>query len=120
MSFSDTLTLKNAAAANVTMARLTDDQSKSTYMDITSSLSTPRQLMIAHQMATSPSGTDRHLTKFTKTVLDTNLKPQTAIINISCSVPRLGIARGDLDDLIAMFKEFYLTANVDKLFRGEV
>lgn len=120
MSFSDSIVLKNAAAANVTMSRLSDDASKSNYLDISSTLSTPRTLSIAHQMSNSPNGVDRHLVKLTKTVLDGQSKPQTGTLNITLNIPRLGIVRADVDDLIAMAKDFLITGNVDKLVRGEL
>lgn len=120
MSFSDSIILKNAAAQNVTMSRISDDASKSNYLDVASTLSTPRTMSLGHQMSTSPSGVDRHLVKLTKTVLDANSKQQTATINLTINMPRVGIVRGDIDDLVAMLKEFLVTANMDKLVRGEL
>lgn len=120
MSFSDSIVLKNAAAANVTMSRISDDATKSNYLDVASTLSAPRTLSLGHQMSTSPNGVDRHLIKLTKTALDGTSKPQTLTTNLTLNVPRLGIVRTDVDDLVAMLKEFLVIANMDKLVRGEL
>ena len=71
-------------------------------------------------MATAPDGSDRHLVKFTKLVMDSNLRPRTAVLNVTLAVPRVGITRTNVDDLIAEAKEFLVTANVDRIMRGEL
>lgn len=120
MSFDSTVTLKNAAAANVSMLRLAADLVKSKYIDGASALATPRTMEITHTVATSPNGVDRHLLKFQKVALDTLSKPQTLTMNVTLNVPRQGIVRVDVDDLIAMCKEFWTTGNVDKMLRNEI
>lgn len=120
MSFSESIVVKNAAAANVTLQRLNGDSQKVTYIDVSSTLATPRNMFISHQMSSAQDGTDRHLVKLTKVALDANSRQCTATLNLTLNVPKLGIVRGDVDDLIAMVKEFLVTANVDKLIRGEV
>lgn len=120
MSFDSTITLKNAAAANISMLRLAADLVKSKYIDGASALATPRTMEITHTVSTSPSGVDRHLLKFQKVALDANSKPQTLTMTITLTVPRLGIVRGDVDDLIAMQKEFWTSGNTDKMLRNEI
>lgn len=120
MSFDATLSLKNAAAATISMLRLAADLIKSKYIDSSSSVSTPRTLEITHTVATSPSGVDRHLVKFQKVALDSNSKPQTLTLTKTLTVPRTGIVRADVDDLLAMDKEFWTTGNTDKVLRNEV
>lgn len=120
MSFDAVLTLKNAAAANVTMSRVAGDLTKVHYLDSASALSTPRTLEIAHTKSNSPNGVDRHLVKLQKTVLDSQSRPQTLTMTHTITVPRVGIVRADIDDLVAMNKEFWSTVNVDKLLRNEI
>lgn len=120
MSFDSTITLKNALAANVSMLRIASDLSKSKYLDGASALSTPRTMEITHTVSTSPNGVDRHLVKFQKTALDTNSRPQTLTMTKTLTVPRVGIVRADVDDLIAMDKEFWTVGNTDKILRNEI
>lgn len=120
MSFDSTITLKNAAAANVSMLRLANDLVKSKYIDGSSNLSTPRTLEITHTVSTSPNGVDRHLVKYQKVALDSNSKPQTLTMTKTLTVPRQGIVRADVDDLLAMDKEFWTTGNTDKMLRNEI
>lgn len=120
MSYASTLVLKDRAAANVTFVRLTSDNQTVKYGLQTASLNTPTLFTIGHQMTSSPTGNDRHMVKIAKTVLDSSLKQQTAVLNFTLSVPRNGIVRNDIDDIIAELKEFLVTANVDALLRGEL
>lgn len=120
MSFDATITLKNFAAANVSMLRIAADLSKSKYLDGASALSTPRSMEITHTVSTSPNGVDRHLLKFQKTALDTNSRPQTLTMTKTLTVPRQGIVRADIDDLLAMDKEFWTVGNTDKMLRNEI
>lgn len=120
MSFDATIVLKDAAAANVSMLRLAADLVKSKYIDSASALATPRTAEITHTVSTSPNGVDRHLLKFQKTALDANSKPQTLTMTQTLTVPRQGIVRADVNDLIAMAKEFWTTGNTDKMLRNEI
>lgn len=120
MSFDSTITLKNAAAANVSMLRLAADLVKSKYIDGSSTPSTPRTMEITHTVSTSPNGVDRHLLKFQKVSLDSNSRPQTLTMTKTLTVPRQGIVRADVDDLIAMEKEFWTSGNIDKMLRNEI
>lgn len=121
MSYASTIVLKNAAAANQNFLRLNGDSSKVNYMLDTSSLSAPVSLVIGHQMATSKSGSDRHLVKVSHTALDVNGNPFTLVLNVTLSVPRnTTVTRTMINDAIAQMKEFFGTANVDALLRGEV
>lgn len=120
MSFDATIVLKNAVAATVSMLRLASDFVKSKYIDAASSLATPRTLEITHTPATSPNGVDRHLVKYQKVALDSSSKPQVLTLTHTLTVPRTGITRADVDDLLAMNKEFWTTGNTDKVLRNEI
>lgn len=120
MSFDTTLALKNAAAATVTFNRLTGDSSKAVYQNSATGVSDANKCEISHQMSTASDGSDRHLIKFTKLVMDANLRPRTAVLNVTLAAPRVGITRTHIDDLIAEAKEFLVTANVDRIMRGEL
>lgn len=120
MSFDATITLKNAAAANVSMLRIAADLVKSKYFDSASALSTPRSMEITHTISSSPNGVDRHLVKYQKVALDTNSRPMTLTMTKTLTVPRTGIVRSDVDDLIAMDKEFWTVGNTDKILRNEI
>lgn len=120
MSFDASIALKNAAATTVTMLRLGGDFLKSKYLDQAAALATPRTMELTHTASQTPNGTDRHLVKFQKVALDSNAKPQILTMTVTLSVPRTGIARVDVDDLLAMNKEFWTTGNTDKMLRLEV
>lgn len=120
MSFDSTITLKNAANQDVTFLRLNADSSKVTYALSTATLSEPVLLTIGHQMTSAMDGSDRHLVKVSKTVLDTDGRPRTATINVTKADPRLGVTRADRDDMLAYAKSFLVILNVDKLERGEL
>lgn len=120
MSYASTLTLKDRSAANQTFVRLKADNTQVSYGLQTADLNTPTLLVIGHQMTNSPTGSDRHLVKISKTVLDASNKQVTAVMNFTVSVPRVAVTRNDIDDMIAELKEFLATANVDALTRGEL
>lgn len=118
--YASPMTLKDGSAANVTFVKLTSDAQSSKWVNSATTLSTPSSMQISHTMTTAPDGSDRHLVKFAKTVLDANSRPRTVVLNCTLSVPRIGITRADVNDVIAELKEFVVTANVDALLRGEV
>lgn len=120
MSFASTIVLKNAAAANENFLRLAADSGKVTYALSSATLNAPVTLTIGHQMTSAMDGSDRHLIKIARTVLDTDSRPRTLVVNCTISVPRLGISRTDVDNALAELKEFFATANVDALLRGEL
>lgn len=120
MSFASTIVLKDAAAANENFLRLFADSSKVTYGLSTATLNAPVNLIIGHQMTSAMEGSDRHMVKITRTVLDASGRPFTMVLNLTLSIPRAGIARGDINNAIAELKEFLGTANVDALLRGEI
>lgn len=118
--YASPLVLKDGAAANVSFVKLNSDAQSSKWTNVASTLSAPSTMQISHTMTTAPDGSDRHLVKFAKTILDSNSRPRTAVLNCTLSVPRVGITRADVNDIIAELKEFLGTANVDALLRGEV
>lgn len=120
MSFASTIVLKDAAAANENFLRLAADSSKVTYALSSATLNAPVILTIGHQMTSAMDGSDRHMVKISRTVLDSDNKPRTLVLNCTLAVPRLGIARTDVNNAIAELKEFFGTANVDALLRGEI
>lgn len=120
MSYANTLVLKDAAAANENFLRLNADSQKVNYALATSTSSEPVLLVIGHQMSSAIDGSDRHMIKISRTVLDSNSRPRTLVITCTVSVPHLGIARTDVNNGIAELKEFFSTANVDALLRGEL
>lgn len=121
MSFASPLVLKDAAAANENFIRLASDKSQVTYALQTATLNAPVTLTIGHQMTSAQDGSDRHLIKIARTVIGTDSKPRTAVLNCTISVPRNAIARVDVNNCIAELREFLLSAaNVDALLRGEL
>ena len=118
--YASPMTLKDGSAANVTMVKLSSDAQSSRWINSATTLSAPSSLQISHTMSTAPDGSDRHLVKLAKTVLDSNLRPRTVVLNCTLSVPRVGVTRADVNDVTAELKEFLVTANVDALLRGEV
>lgn len=104
--FASSLTLKNAAAAVVTYIRVVADLTKAVYAHATSTLSLPIQLTIAHQVAKSPTGTDRHLLKHARTVSTLEGKLVTSVFNVTAAIPREGITRAHINDDIAALREF--------------
>lgn len=120
MSFASTIVLKNAAAVAEDFLRLHSDSSKVTYALGGSTLNAPVTLIIGHQMTSALEGSDRHMIKITRTVLDTSNRPFTLVLNTTISVPRAGVSRTDVNNAIAELKEFFSTANVDALLRGEL
>lgn len=121
MSFASTIVLKDAAAASENFLRINADSQKVNYALASASLSTPVTLTIGHQMTSARDGSDRHLVKVSRTVLDSNFVARTAVLNCTLSVPRLGISRVNIDNSVAELIEFFkTTANVDALLRGEL
>lgn len=121
MSFSSPIVLKDAAAANENFIRLSGDKAQVTYALQTATLNAPVLLVVGHQMTTAPEGSDRHLVKISRTVIGTDAKPRTSVLNCTLSVPRSTISRTDVNNMIAELREFLVsTANVDALLRGEL
>jgi hypothetical protein len=86
-------------------------------------LPTVRTMSVKHSTMGSVKGgdiADRHLLQFTYSVNDAAGKAQLLTLNCTLAVPRsTSIVRADVDHLIAFAKNFLITANVDKLLRGE-
>lgn len=121
MSFVSPIVLKDAAAANQNFIRLASDKTQVSYALQTATLNAPVLLVIGHQMTSSPEGSDRHLVKISRTVIGTDSKARTAVLNCTLSVPRNTISRTDVNNCIAELREFLnSTANVDALLRGEL
>lgn len=121
MAFPDSIVLKDRLNANVTFQRTSASETKALYIDANSSLATPTTLMIAKTPAKNADGTDRYVTKVTKTVLDgVSGKSRPVSHSSADSIPRLGVARTDVDDVVAMVNSFNTVANYDRKVRGEI
>lgn len=120
MAFPDSIVLKDRLNANVTFQRVSASETKAMYIDAASSLAAPTILMIAKTPAKNADGTDRYVTKVTKTVLDANGKSRPVSHSSADSVPRMGVARTDVDDVVAMVNSFNTVANYDRKVRGEI
>lgn len=120
MAFPDSIVLKDRLNANVTFQRVSASETKAMYIDSASSLAAPTTLMVAKTPAKNADGTDRYVTKVTKTVLDVNGKSRPVSHSSADSVPRMGVARTDVDDVVAMVNSFNTVANYDRKVRGEI
>lgn len=120
MSFPTTIALKNAAGTAETFIRIGQDGDTVKYLLGTSTLTAPVELTIGHQMTKSADGSDRHMVKMSRTVIGTDLKPRTIVLNLTGSIPRSAITRTNVDDGLAELKEFVSqVAMIDALLRGE-
>jgi hypothetical protein len=121
MSFESTLVLKNAAAVDQNFIRINpSDPTKSTFMQENSTLSLPESFVIGHQMAKSPRGVDRHLVKASISVEDTAEAIVMGSVATTITVPRTGITRAHVNDMLARQIDFLSDpAIVDKIMRGE-
>lgn len=122
MSFADTLTLKNAANADVTFGRIGTVGGNVRYLDLASTLTEPRELYIGHQMATSPNGFDRHLLKMLVAKADASGKVYQEVWNFTRTSPRSGIITDTMSkDLLAFGTNLLKDASLfDKWKRGEM
>lgn len=122
MSFADTLTLKNAADADVNFTRIGLVGGNVRYLDLASSLSEPREIVIGHQMATNPIGFDRHLLKVCVAKADASGKIFQEIWNVTRTTPRNGVITDAMaKDLVAFSSNFLGNATLfDKWKRGEM
>lgn len=121
MSYASTITLKDAAAANVVFNRIRATNDEVFYADAASTLSQPNLLTIGHKVTNSISGSDRHMVKLAKTSVGTDNVPRTLVCTLTVNVPRQTLTRTDVNNILAGFKEFIgTTANVDALLRNEL
>jgi hypothetical protein len=119
MSFPATLTLQNAAAVDETWVRLKGDTTQVIYVRQDASLNEPEQLIITHQMASSMKGSDRHLVKFSTTVLDTDGNPYTEVQSFTQNVPRPAVSATNVANNLARLKSLMTEANQAAILRGE-
>jgi hypothetical protein len=120
MAFPATLVLKNAANADKNFIRVSADKQRVTYALDGASLSEPVTLQVAHTMSPALDGSNRHLLKLSFTELDANNRQRTAVVNMTIAMPKVGVARANLDDVIAYVKNFFVTSNVTAVLRGEL
>lgn len=119
---SSTISLNDASAASKSFVQNKISETGSTRIDTTTNLSAPRTMVIGH--TTSGQGAkvvDRHLIQFSHNETDLAGNLQTAVVNVTISVPRAAaISRVEIDDLIAFARNFTgVSANIDSILRNE-
>lgn len=89
MSFTDTLSLDNAAGAEATFVLLSRDATGTRRLDNSSTPAEPRACVIKHTTSgVGQAAVDRHLVQFSITKLDAETIPRTGIVNLTLTVPR--------------------------------
>jgi hypothetical protein len=119
MSFPATLVLKDENDANETWVRLKSDTTQVIYVRSDANLNEPEQLIITHQMTSSMKGSDRHLAKFSTTVLDTDGSPYTEVQSFTQNVPRVAVSATIVKRNWARLKSLMTDENQAAILRGE-
>lgn len=92
MSLTSTLALDDATGDEVTWVLLSQDANGSRRLDSASTNAEPGSLVIRHSVAGSGiNAVDRHLVQFSRTLLDSENVPRTAIVNFTVAVPRASV-----------------------------
>lgn len=89
MNFAADIVLDDADGTDITYRRVGTSDSGSKWIDIATNLSAPAFMEILH--STSGKGADaidRHLVRFTRTVVDASSVPRTLTVNFTLAVPR--------------------------------
>jgi hypothetical protein len=124
MAFASNISINDNAAASKTFKQISSEPTGTVRMDDSTTNVAPRQMVIRHTKST-PKGstvvTDRHLLQFSTTKVDTENEAQTAIVNLTISIPRSpAVVQADVDHLLAFVKNWIATgANVTGLVLGE-
>lgn len=121
MAASADIVLADYSAANKTFSPSIAVANGSQYVDVSSTVTSPRTLQIKHimQPASGNTGADVHTVSFAHTVLDSvTSKPYTASIALTLRVPKVGPTIGNRRDLWTFVKNFLTDANVEKLLIG--
>lgn len=111
MSLSETLSLKNEAAASKSFVTTNVSGSSRTRLDSATSLQNPTKLTISH--STSGNGdslADRHLIQATRVEDDADGVPMTTIVNLTISQPRRAADNTSVLDLVSFIKDLIDTA----------
>lgn len=123
MAFASDIVINNFAAVAKTFKLNLLDGTTAERLESTSTLSAPLKFVIRHSF-TPKKGTadayDRHTITFSKTVLDGLLVPHVGTVSVNVTMPRVTIARADMDDLIAFASNWItLAANKDGLLTNQ-
>lgn len=127
--FADNLTLDDASGDDVVYALISQDGTGTRRVDVASTSQEPAFMEIRHE-TTGARGNqiDRHLVKFTRTELDSNLAPVTVTANFTLAVPRSAAITNQICyDLVSNMLDFLAsgaltsvtTTNLEALIRGE-
>lgn len=122
--FASNITIADNAAANKTFKQVSADGTSSIRMDDSTSLLSPRKMVIRHSVST-PKGSnvasDVHNLQFSVVKLDTENEPQTATINLTYRVPRsAALSSTDIAHLWSFVDNWFsVQANRDGFLIGE-
>jgi selenocysteine lyase/cysteine desulfurase len=122
--FPSNITLVSASSEDIEFKQISIDSSGSVRLDDLSTNVEPRKMVIRHSVST-PKGSsvpvDRHLVQFTKTKVDEQGSPQTAIVNMTIAVPRSGAIDSDDVENLLVFSLGFLSVgdNLSGLLLGE-
>jgi hypothetical protein len=120
MAATSDIILNDYAAAAKTFTPAVQVSGGYSYADTTSSVASPRNLVIKHVMlaASAKTGTEVHSINFNHTVADSLGNPQTISTTLTFRVPRTGPTVGHRRDLWSFIRNFLTDANVEKLLIG--
>lgn len=115
-----TFAVNNSAAVSKTFLLNSQSGRDAEYIESTSSLQTPTAAAIKHTVLNPGAiGSDRHLVQFSKSAVDSEGVRQTAIMNITISVPRTSaLTETDVKDLWYYGKNFLSDTNFALVYDG--
>lgn len=118
MSFSDDVVIADSVPTNITYSLISLKDSES--LRRSGSLALPKTLRIAHTLAKSPSGIDRHLAQLMRSEEDALTgEVHTGGVHVVITAPRKGVTDAQIQDMVVQLKNFLSSANVTKLLNGE-
>lgn len=122
--FNSNISINDNSAASKTFKLIVNETAGSIRMDDSTTNLAPRKMAIRHSVSTPKGSTvpvDRHLLQFSVVKIDTENEPQTAIVNLTITVPRSpAVVQADVDHLLAFVKNWIAVgANVTGLILGE-
>jgi len=130
MSLAESIVLDDQSGDDVTYKKTRSDSSGSSYIDTSTTLTEPAQLVFKHSVNGKGSeAVDRHLVQFSRTKLNTAGVPRTLTCNFTIAVPRdvvitSTIVKDQIANLVDFLADGAITSiaamtNVDALLRGE-
>lgn len=95
--------------------------SKSVRRDASTTLGSPRELVISHQLAKGPNAedVDRHMVRIDYSKVSTLGKRYTASAYVVLVAPREEVTEAECLDLVDQLKDFLDATNVGKILNGE-